>query len=34
MEVRAYREKPAGNKPPKGTVQALWTYLAELPGPR
>ena len=34
MEVRAYREKPAGNKPPKGTVQALWTYLAQLPGPR
>jgi DNA-binding transcriptional LysR family regulator len=34
MEVRAYREKPAGSKPPKGTVQALWSYLAALPEPR
>jgi DNA-binding transcriptional LysR family regulator len=28
MEVRAYREKPLGKETPKGTVQALWTYLA------
>jgi len=28
MEVRAYREKPVGKDAPKGTVQALWTYLA------
>ncbi len=28
MEVRAYREKPMGKEAPKGTAQALWTYLA------
>ncbi|MRD47559.1 LysR family transcriptional regulator [Caenimonas koreensis] len=28
MEVRAYREKPVGKDAPKGTAQALWTYLA------
>jgi len=28
MEVRAYREKPVGKDTPKGTAQALWTYLA------
>jgi DNA-binding transcriptional LysR family regulator len=28
MDVRAYREKPAGRESPKGTVQALWTYLS------
>jgi DNA-binding transcriptional LysR family regulator len=28
MEVRAYRERPAGKESPKGTAQALWTYLA------
>jgi DNA-binding transcriptional LysR family regulator len=28
MEVRAYREKPAGNAVAKGTAQALCTYLA------
>jgi LysR family transcriptional regulator, hypochlorite-specific transcription factor HypT len=28
MEVRAYREKPLGKDAPKGTVQALWAYLA------
>lgn len=28
MEVRAYREKPMGKEVPKGTAQALWTYLA------
>lgn len=28
MEVRAYREKPAGKESPKGTAQALWAYLA------
>ncbi|MBC5765460.1 LysR substrate-binding domain-containing protein [Ramlibacter albus] len=28
MEVRAYREKPLGKESPKGTVQALWSYLA------
>ncbi|MBC7469829.1 MAG: LysR family transcriptional regulator [Ramlibacter sp.] len=30
MEVRAYREKPMGKEVPKGTAQALWTYLAGL----
>lgn len=33
MEVRAYREKPLGRDVPKGTVQALWEYLAS-PGSR
>ena len=28
MDVRAYREKPVGNAMPKGSAQALWTYLA------
>jgi LysR family transcriptional regulator, hypochlorite-specific transcription factor HypT len=28
MEVRAYRERPGGRQPPKGTAQALWTFLA------
>jgi LysR family transcriptional regulator, hypochlorite-specific transcription factor HypT len=28
MDVRAYREKPVGKESPKGTAQALWTYLA------
>jgi len=28
MEVRAYREKPGGREPPKGTAQALWDFLA------
>ena len=28
MEVRAYREKPAGKDAPKGAAQALWAYLA------
>jgi DNA-binding transcriptional LysR family regulator len=27
MEVRAYREKPVGKEMPKGTAQALWSYL-------
>ena len=27
MEVRAYREKPAGNQARKGTAQALWEFL-------
>ena len=27
MDVRAYREKPAGKESPKGTAQALWAYL-------
>ena len=27
MDVRAYREKPNGKDTPKGTAQALWTYL-------
>jgi len=27
MDVRAYREKPSGKEAPKGTAQALWTYL-------
>ena len=34
MEVRAYREKPLGKETPKGTVQALWTYLAGRDGAR
>ncbi|MBC5786082.1 LysR family transcriptional regulator [Ramlibacter sp. USB13] len=29
MEVRAYRERPGGRQPPKGTAQALWTFLKE-----
>ena len=29
MEVRAYREKPIGKTAPKGTAQALWTYLTD-----
>ncbi len=28
MEVRAYREIPAGKESPKSTVQALWAFLA------
>jgi DNA-binding transcriptional LysR family regulator len=28
MDVRAYREKPVGKEAPKGTAQALWSYLA------
>jgi DNA-binding transcriptional LysR family regulator len=28
MEVRAYREKPMGKEAPKGTAQALWTFLS------
>ncbi len=28
MEVRAYRQKPAGREAHKGTAQALWAYLA------
>ena len=31
MDVRAYREKPSGREAPKGTAQALWTYLAAHP---
>ena len=27
MDVRAYREKPAGKESAKGTAQALWAYL-------
>ncbi|HSH89313.1 MAG TPA: LysR family transcriptional regulator [Ramlibacter sp.] len=27
MDVRAYREKPVGKESPKGTAQALWSYL-------
>lgn len=29
MEVRAYRERPSGRQAPKGTAQALWTFLSE-----
>lgn len=29
MEVRAYRERPAGKHGPKRTAQALWAFLAE-----
>jgi len=28
MDLRAYREKPVGKEAPKGTAQALWSYLA------
>ncbi|HEX7892099.1 MAG TPA: LysR substrate-binding domain-containing protein, partial [Ramlibacter sp.] len=28
MEVRAYRERPSARHSPKGTAQALWTFLA------
>jgi DNA-binding transcriptional LysR family regulator len=28
MDVRAYRQKPLGKEAPKGTAQALWSYLA------
>jgi DNA-binding transcriptional LysR family regulator len=31
MDVRAYREKPAGKDTAKGTVQALWQYLVAQP---
>ncbi len=27
MDVRVYREKPAGKQTPKGSAQALWAYL-------
>jgi DNA-binding transcriptional LysR family regulator len=27
MDVRAYREKPSAREQPKGTAQALWSYL-------
>lgn len=27
MEVRAYRERPGGRQAPKGTAQALWSFL-------
>jgi LysR family transcriptional regulator, hypochlorite-specific transcription factor HypT len=29
MEVRAYRARPTGKQPAKGTAQALWTFLAD-----
>ncbi|HEY0824287.1 MAG TPA: LysR family transcriptional regulator, partial [Ramlibacter sp.] len=29
MEVRAYRARPSGKQPAKGTAQALWSFLAE-----
>jgi DNA-binding transcriptional LysR family regulator len=28
MEVRAYRERPREKQPPKGSAQALWSFLA------
>ena len=33
MDVRAYREKPAGKESAKGTAQALWAYLQTQAGP-
>jgi DNA-binding transcriptional LysR family regulator len=35
MDVRAYRERPSGKQPAKGTAQDLWTFLAagEAPAP-
>ncbi|MFT3813570.1 MAG: LysR substrate-binding domain-containing protein [Acidovorax sp.] len=32
MDVRAYREKPVGKEPPKGTVQDLWAFLQSRSG--
>jgi LysR family transcriptional regulator, hypochlorite-specific transcription factor HypT len=29
MDVRAYRARPSGKQPAKGTAQALWTFLAD-----
>jgi len=29
MEVRAYRGRPSGKQPAKGTAQSLWAYLAD-----
>jgi DNA-binding transcriptional LysR family regulator len=29
MDVRAYRGRPSGKQPAKGTAQALWTFLAD-----
>ena len=29
MELRAYRARPSGKQPAKGTAQALWSFLAE-----
>ena len=29
MEVRAYRGRPSGKQPAKGTAQALWAFLAD-----
>jgi DNA-binding transcriptional LysR family regulator len=34
MDVRAYREKPSGRDAPKGTAQALWSYLVAHPTAR
>jgi DNA-binding transcriptional LysR family regulator len=31
MDVRAYREKPSARDVPKGTTQALWSYLVAHP---
>lgn len=33
LEVRAYRERPGGRHPTKGTAQALWTFLGAQAGP-
>jgi DNA-binding transcriptional LysR family regulator len=32
MEVRAYRERPTGRQPAKGTAQALWAFLTGAEG--
>jgi DNA-binding transcriptional LysR family regulator len=32
MEVRAYRERPSARQAPKGTAQALWSFLASEKG--
>jgi LysR family transcriptional regulator, hypochlorite-specific transcription factor HypT len=29
MEVRAYRGRPSGKQPAKGTAQSLWAFLAD-----
>jgi LysR family transcriptional regulator, hypochlorite-specific transcription factor HypT len=29
MEVRAYRARPSGKQPAKGTAQALWGFLGQ-----
>ena len=32
LDIRAYRERPAGREAPKRSAQALWAFLAGTPG--